>query len=417
MPTLHAAKGVFVTGSDSLQHVGGVGFQPAVVIAWWTRQENDGIVLGNRGGMGFWAAEPACAAVAWASDDGAIPTATARVHDAAALLGLDRAGDGVAMRATVASFDADGFTLAWDVQPTAPWTVHYLALGGPAVTDARVGWVSAPTSPGRQTVPLDRIDPDLVLFLPTAASVRGASVEGLSLGIGAVAGKRQAAAGFVSRNGADAGDVGGAQRTDAAIMAVADRAALSCLGTVSVAGAEVAIDWVATPAEPIEVPYLAVEGVRARVGAHVSPTEPGSRATRGVGFRPDALLLLTWGLHPSTEPTDIGRLCLGGATSPATCGCAGWDDRDTDARPANTHVSSSTRDAVVVTNTQTGGVHAAASLRSIDDDGFTLDWHTSDGFRREVVFVALAGREPWRPADAARRWRSRLSGALTHASR
>ena len=191
-----------------MQEVRGVGFQPAAVIAWWTRQDGDGIVLGNRGGMGFWAAGSACAALAWASDDGVIPTRTSRVHDATALLGLDRAGDGVAMRAELASLDPDGFTLEWGLPPSAPWTVHYLALGGPAVTAARVGWIPSPISPGRQTVPLDGIEPDLVLFLPATGPRRGSPVEGLSLGIGAVAGKRQAAAGFVSRNGADAGDVG-----------------------------------------------------------------------------------------------------------------------------------------------------------------------------------------------------------------
>ena len=409
---LHAAKGTFGSGHDRVQQVRGVGFRPAAVVAWWTCQEEDGIALGNRGGAALWAAN-SCAALAWASDDGAVPTRTARVHDGAALLGLDRADGPVAMRAALAAFDEDGFTLAWEMLPTARWTVHYVALGGPAVTAARVGWVSSPVSAGRQTVALDGIAPDLAIVLPGSAAPRGTVVEGLSLGLGAAAGKGQAAAGFVSRTGADAGDVGGAQRTDAALLAVADRSRLAALGSVSLGGAGVEIDWATTAAEPIEFAYLALEGVRARVGTHVSPTEPGARATRGVGFRPDALVLFSWGLHPSREPTDIGRLCVGGATSPSASGCAGWDDRDTDARPANTHVCSSTGDVVVVTNTQTGGVHAAASLRSIDEDGFTLDWHTSDGFRREVVYVALGGREPWRPGQAARRWRARVSAALT----
>ena len=48
---------------------------------------------------------------------------------------------------------------------------------------------------------------------------------------------------------------------------------------------------------------------------------------------------------------------------------------------------------VTVTNTQTGGIHAAAALASIDRDGFTLDWTSSDGLQREFAYVALAARD------------------------
>ena len=40
----------------------------------------------------------------------------------------------------IASMDADGFTIHWqDKKPTANWIIHYIALGGPDITNAKVG--------------------------------------------------------------------------------------------------------------------------------------------------------------------------------------------------------------------------------------------------------------------------------------
>jgi hypothetical protein len=387
MPALSAAKGTFAARApDAMQKVDGLGFAPRAVIAWWTRQEAEGVVAGNRGGLGFWASGSPAAAVAWASDDAAEPTRTSRTAASAAFLGLDEAAAEEPARAELASFDEDGFTLAWATPPEGAWTVHFLALGGAALSGARVGWLAA----DRSRVPLDARLRDLLLFAP--ASEQSTPVPHLSIGIGAAAGRRQASAAFASRSGADAGDVAGAQRDDAAIVVVRDATTVATVGrTVRRGLRNVAVRWSRVAPETGRVAYLALAGLRARVGVDVSPPAPGARSTRGIGFRPEALLFFSWGLHAKREPTDIGRLCVGGATSPSASGCAGWDDRDVDARPSTTHVCSSTNEVLIVTNTQTGGIHAAASLASIDDDGFTLDWTSSDGLHREFGYVALAG--------------------------
>jgi hypothetical protein len=386
MSALHAAKGTFTAGAATpSQRVGGLGFAPRAVIAWWTRQEQEGVASGNRGGLAFWAGA-ATAAVAWASDDGASPTRTLRLADSTAFLGLEHGSVQEPARAQLASFDQDGFTLSWETRPEATWIVHFLALGGPAVTGARVGWLTP-------NVSLEAARRDLLLFTPAPPEL-GAPSPPLSIGIGAAAGRRQAAAGYLSRNGTDAGEVAGAQRDDVAIVVVRDTTAPATFGrTVRRGLRDVALRW--SPAEPqVErVAYLALEGVRCKVGVDVSPPSPATKATDGIGFRPDALLFFSWGLHAKRETTDIGRLCIGGATSPVAAGCAGWDDRDVDARPSTTHVSSSTSDVLIVTNTQTGGIHAAAALASIDRDGFTLDWTSSDGLEREFAYVALAARD------------------------
>jgi hypothetical protein len=383
---LDTAKGAFAADAagPELQTVGGLGFAPHAVVAWWTCQERDGVAPGNRGGLGFWTGA-GTTAVAWASDDGATPTRTSRLADSAAFLGLDRAFDERPARAQVASFDEDGFTLAWEARPQAAWIVHYLALGGPAITEAHVGWLTP-------EVTLEAARRDLLLFAP-AAPEQGVPAPDLSIGIGAAGGRRQAGAGYLSRNGTEAGEVAGAQRDDAAIVVVRDTTAPAVLGRTARRGLrDVALRWSGADTQAQRAAYLALEGMRCTVGTDVSPPAPGTKATAGLGFRPEALLLFTWGLHAKRETTDIGRLCIGGATSPTAAGCAGWDDRDVDARPSTTHVCSSTSEVLIVTNTQTGGIHAAARLASIDADGFTLDWTSSDGLKREFAYVALAAR-------------------------
>jgi|RhiMetdeSRZDD1v2_1073273.scaffolds.fasta_scaffold05486_2 hypothetical protein len=342
MSSLHASKGVLATVADPRQTIDRLGFRPAALVAWWSRQDGHGVGSGNRGGIGFWTSEH-CAAVAWASEDGTPDARTAHAAEPVAILGLAGASGEVAMRAQV-EFGPDGVTLTWTPPPMEPWLVHFLALGGASIRSAQVGWApSAPAAGGA----------DLVLVAPAG---------GATIGIGAGDGRRRAAAGYSVAPGSAPGAVSGAQRTDASIVDLGRPVRRAC--------------------------YLALAGVRAKVGADVSPTRPGPRQTR-VGFRPEALLLFSWGLAASRRPRGIGRLCLGGAAGPES-GCVGWDDRNATAEVTATHVRSSGDDVLVVADTRTGGIHARAKLTGADDGGFTLDWSAADVVRRQFAYVALA---------------------------
>ena len=367
MTPLQAAKGALVLGTAEGSARLEPGFEPRALVLWWAAA-TEGIARGNAGGIGFAAGDTA-AAVAWSSADAAEPTATARATDRAALLGVDPQSKAVVLRGDLA-----GTTLSW--AGAAPGsTVHWLALAGDAVTRARAGDAAGRVRLGFR--------PALVLVAPAGTG------PGLLAGIGAATADGQAGTSYRSADGAPEGEVAGAQLPDAAIVIPADRDSLAAAERVRLHddGFEIAQ----------EVVYLAIGGgLVCRVGTADSPRSPSRKRVRRVGFRPDALLLFTWGLSPRDHPSDIGRLCVGAAAGCA--GCAGWDDRDVDARPTTTHAVSSTRDVVVVTNTQTGGVHAAATLASLDVDGFTLDWRASDGPARQLAYVALAGRLPGRLA-------------------
>jgi hypothetical protein len=357
---LLAAKGSFTTTGAERQHVGGIGFRPVVVVSWWACQPTSGSTRGNRGGIGFWA-DGESAAVAWASRDGAASTGTSQLADQAALLGLERDGTAPALRAVVESSDDDGWTLRYPTPPAETWTVHFLALGGAA--SGEVGWTTSTRtpSPARRSVSRSSL-----LFLVPAPIESGVVVRDLAIGFGAEGTQGQAVAGYLCLDRDVPGRPQGAQRSDAAHLDWPEGRGQRCC-------------------------YLRVDGVHAKVSTDVSPAASGVRHTH-VGFRPEALMLFSWGLSHSTLWKTMGRLCVGGVAG-GESGCVGWDDRDDDATETVTHVRSSTEHALVVADSQTGALHAQATVAALDSRGFALDW-TSDGKRREFAYVALTARDP-----------------------
>ena len=357
---LLAAKGSFTTMGLEQQHVGGLGFRPVAVVSWWACQPTSGSSRGNRGGIGFWT-DGESASVAWASRDGEASTRTSQLADRAALLGLDRDGAAPALKAVLESFDDDGLTLRYATPPSERWTVHFLALGGSVGGD--VGWTTSPPAsfPARE-----KLSPSPLVLLVAAPTELGVVVRDLAIGFGAEGAQGRAFAGYFCQDRDVPGGPRGAQRSDVARL-----------------------DW--PEGHQPRYCYLRVAGVHAKVATDVSPTAPGVRHTR-VGFRPEALVLFSWGLSASPLWKTMGRLCLGGVSG-GESGCVSWDDRDGDTAETMTHVWSSTECALVVADSQTGALHAHATVAALDGRGFALDW-VSDGKRREFAYVALAARDP-----------------------
>ena len=352
-----AAKGWFHSEGDSdRQSIAGMGFRPVALLSWWAQLSESGASPGNSGGIGFWT-EAASASVAWSSEDGAPLSRAVHLTEDAALLGLRVTDSAVTMRAEVETFDEDGLTLRYTLRPAERWVVHYLALGGTHVRHARVGWAT------RDMAMEDISDSGLLVLLPTAGPP-GAVSQGLTIGIGAI-GKGGATAGYRCLHNTQPGTTTGFQWPVAA-----DRPPPGIDGEGHC--------------------FLQIAGLHAKVGTGVSPAEDGTRRT-SVGFRPDALVFFSWGLPHSKLPKPIGRLCVGAVANDSS-GCVSWEDRNTPAPETRTHVRSSTERVLVIGDTRSDGVHAQASMASIDTGGFTLDWE-NDGRRREFVYVALKAQE------------------------
>jgi hypothetical protein len=306
----------------------------------------------------------------------------------AALVGFSADGITLGLTGYLASLDADGVTIAWTIAPTETWNVHFLALGGEGLTDARAGLSTVDGAATESVLQALETDASLVLVAPARGGSVDVSRDGAVVGLGAQSDSQQVACAYSVQTGAMPGDVAGAQRHGVSII-LPEVDAATCSGVLGRrSGAPATIHWSAPPGRAHRVCYLSLGGIRAQLGVALSPTEPGKRRTR-IGFRPDAILFLSWGLGAAQETKRIGRLCVGAASARDVLVCGGWDDRNTEDSRTGTHVVSSTDEVVVVTDTRSGGVHAAASVCEIGRRGFRLAWAASDGKTREVLFIAL----------------------------
>jgi hypothetical protein len=366
-----------------------LGFEPKAVVLWWTRQSDEGVVKGNEGGIGFWAPGSSGVATGWTSANGVSRSRAYSAHGHSVVICPTGTSTNRCPEGRIGSVHEDGFVFAWVVPPDTRIMCHFLALGGEAI-HAQTGSLTLPEGGGRVDVPLRDIRPDVIFVCPAGATA-GAAVGSLA-GFGASDGRRQAATSYSVADGALPGRVATAQRTDAVLVLAAHERKL--LGRARLrTSRRPSLDWV--PAERVgcDLLYLAVTGLRCRVGATEAPPARSTRRVRRLGFRPCALVFSTWGLAPSRDAKRIGRLALGAvSTEPSRSVCASWDDRPINAPETATHARSSATEAVVVADSRTGGVHAAASVDSVDDDGFTLAWTVSDTPRRQVLYVALGAR-------------------------
>lgn len=388
MSDVLAAKGVVSVGDNSTPSEE-MGFAPRALLLWWSCQPRDGVSGGNRGGIGFAVPGSRGAATAWASEDRAPRVSSASWAEETPIVGLADSTSTPALRAEV-EFAERGFALRV-LEAAAVWCVHYLALGGDV--KASIGWLSAPDTPAAQRLDVG-LRPDLVLFASAGVGGHASLTRGISIALGASTGPAaQVSAAFASRDGAKPGSVGGAQRSDAAIVAVRDGVELDALARVREFDQDgITLQWTRSPSTPRQVLCLALAGVCCAVGSGSSPKAPRRRRTRVVGVDPRGLICFSWGLESSAAASSIGRLSLGGATSSTDSGVTSWDDCNQPASITSTHVQSSTDHVLLVVDTQTGGLHAAASLASFDSGALTFDWSRSDGFRRQFLYALVGAR-------------------------
>ena len=386
--SLQAATGT-VAGRPE-QHVERIGFRPVAVVLWWSSQTTEGRVRGCCGGIGF-VGDGASGAAGWYADDG---TELTRAGTASADAALVVARPGAEPARAHVDLTDDGFSIRWEPSPELPVLVDYVALGG--IPNAASGRVSS------RSMTLG-FEPDVV-FLASARSAPG-----LLAAVGAaVAGGGQAGSSFLYPDAASPEAVAGAQREDAALVIPrADRADAATLVRVvpTASGFDVTCEGQDAP----EMIYLALGGVRCRLGVESAPRKPGLRRAR-VGFRPDALIAFTWGLGAATAPRDIGRLCIGAATGASDQRTVVWYARDIPAPQTATGSVASSSQLLLVPDTQGDRLHASARVEELHDDGFSLRWLESDGRPRRFVYVALADRAV--RLRRGRPWLGRLFGFL-----
>ncbi len=406
-PPLQAKVGSF-TKREGIgdQQVTGVGFRPKALILFGTTQESEGFAGGHQMSLGFSDGVNYGAIGGWSWNHRVGSDADcAQVDESgnpAALLYVETIGN-IAASATVSSFDSDGFTLSWDVDEGGDeWLVHYLAIGGDELTNARVGMLDADNDETSEVSYQGLgFQPDVVLFL----GVRYRTIYphpnfplNLSLGF-ATDGNHQGTVAVASENcGRNPTDTWRYQRTSKCIafLSPVSGEVESEAEFVSMDTDGFTLDWTDAASEDRSFYYMALKGGSYYVGSETQRTgTPGTKATTGVGFEPLGLFLASFNRAPSSANESDNRLSIG-ATSGQGGQAAVWVG-DTDDVRDDTHTDNATyttKALALCDSDSPTSYDAAADLSTFDSDGFTLNWTKVDSSEREFLFVGFGSAPP-----------------------
>lgn len=162
-----------VTATNNQPAVTGVGFTPTAIIFWWSGSTSATTAVAGQdvqAGIGFTTGTGTlnvCSLVTL--DDAADPTQTQRRQDAnQCIVVMDLATNAITGAASLASFDADGFTLITNDQFPDAIQIHYLAIGG--TTSAKAGGFLCGTGTGTADITDPGFNPDVLFLLSTTAT-------------------------------------------------------------------------------------------------------------------------------------------------------------------------------------------------------------------------------------------------------
>lgn len=390
------------------QVIAGLGFQPKLVLFWWSGSTgNVDTVAGGNVSAGFGAASDSVSqgCVCYISNDASASSNSyyaQYVDETIAVYSTAGTYDGLL---SLASMDADGFTLLVDDQFANAYRISYLALGGDDLANVSIGFGIAPTSTGNKDFTGVGFQPDaLIVFAawPSGTSGGGGAVDGrLSLGF-ATGAANQGVADIYSRSAQAAMETAGYGYSGE--IAVRNGTG----DTLSTRAAFVSFDADGFTLNFLEgttarnFMYVALKGGQYSVGALTTRTDGNDIAVTAPGFQPIALLLTSANRALSTQdtPTAHASLSIGAATSPTNRACAAiWDE---DAL-ANSETAYANSDTAAYANVKDDAIQGLMDLKSMDADGFTAVMDDADPGACWVAYLAI-GAAPvanLAPADAA----------------
>jgi len=303
---------------------------------------------------------------------------------------LSRTNAIVNKQADFTSFDANGFTLTFSVADGNPWHGYsYLALGGADLTNVTVQRLSTPIVPGPVSYVGFGFRPTgcMLFSINTFLSTFVPSVAGYQVGLGMSDGTTQRSLANASRNGA----LGAACRR---IMRTTDTInVLSAGGLVDVLRASMTsfdadgltLTYSVTPAVfPRSVYCLAWSGPQFTVGAGTAPVAPGIKAFTGAGFSPLGFFQFNNGTSLIDAPIIDAISDFGITDGVAEADSYGSDDDG--ASPTVNYRALSVARTFVRRDAATGLTVQDAAFSSLDADGCSLSFLTSDGIARRIAF-------------------------------
>jgi hypothetical protein len=383
------------TGTGA-QAVTGVGFTPKALILWSANRTSDGLGDGFVSVFGI-TDGTFSVSLTTLSDDNVGTTEVQRSLQRTRLYHTVSNVGTLTARATLDSFDADGFSLDWDTNDGVASVINYLAIGGDA--SVKAGVFNSDTATGPQNITGVGFTPSAVLCwaawtTATSETSNFNSFPNVSWMTSATTG---GGAAITSEGGAAAANTTRYQRSTKAVLGV--RSGISGnpgavyfeADPVSFDADGFTVNWTTNTTPSVSVYYLALAGVDAVCGTFTTPAATGAQAITGLSITPSCVLALTVSATAHATPQSDSRFWLGASDGTTTRG-AFWGDND--AADPTEAVGGTIDDRLIVcaTPAATGAsstIDAAAALTSLDAGGFMLDWAAADATAREVLYLAL----------------------------
>jgi len=396
-------KGTFTkTTATGSQVITGVGFQPKAVIFWWTRQTSYGESAGILVGYGFATNDGGNCGVAFASDDGVAYSNTGRRRSATYSIIILSNGDPTrSAQASVTSFDTDGFTLNWQTNKARADIIHYIALGGVDLTNAKASSFTLTTATGTQDVTGVGFQPDFAMFLWTFTETADTNTQHAEVGLGfAVSSTKRGAVVADSEDGRSIMDTWQQQRTDSCILLLdpTSGAQDAIVDFNQFLADGFRLNKTDPPAAVTPIFYLALKGGYYDVGSFNSATTTGNQDVTSVVFQPRLVMLATQGRSASTAIGGTAELAFGAATSSTERGVTWFEDPTGLANSDNERETLNTK--IIQWRDRTGAntftLRGSADFVSFLSNGFRLSWSNVETSGRQIIYVAFGRDENYK---------------------
>jgi hypothetical protein len=403
MPNLRVAQGSMLLrdNSDSgvepgVMMITGLGFQPKALIMWkagtfdaWTASPRAGIGFATRRGG---STQQGC--IIFQSDDNVSTTNTDRQTRNDALVVYSQTN-----LVTLSTFDSDGYTIAYTASAIFGEELFFVAIGGSDLTDANVLLPTMANTGSTQAITGAGFQPDCALFLYSRTAHTTTYSQDASICFGAASSAtNEWCVAVNTENGVTvAANMNNVKviRNDGCMLGLTFSGTQDAkwnLASFDGDGLTLNIDDLPASATTISV-ILCLKGGKFKAGTKAKATggAPVDDAFSGTGFTPTGVLFANTHQTSANTIENHVNLSIGAASSKDGSheGASAVVGADNTLPTQEDAYDNTAKCVATVLHGSTPAVQAAADMKTLGSDGFTLTWTTNDGVADIIAYLAM----------------------------